>query len=106
MPRFLSLFSLLLTLVVLSACDPTSRDDDDDTTGDDTNLEDLDGDGYCPSESCEDDDLEPDDCDDGDNTVFPGNLEACDAKDNNCDGRIDEDFDRDQDGYIDEFGTG
>ena len=30
------------------------------------------------------------DCDDTDNTVFPGATELCDGKDNNCDGNIDE----------------
>ncbi len=30
------------------------------------------------------------DCDDNDNTVFPGGAEGCDGKDNNCDGTTDE----------------
>ena len=81
-------------------------DDDDDTTLGDTNEEDLDGDGYCPTDQCEDSDLEPGDCDDTDSSAYPGAAESCDAVDNNCDGRIDEDFDRDQDTYFDEFGAG
>jgi ELWxxDGT repeat protein len=43
-----------------------------------------------------------DDCNDNDNTVYPGSAEICDGKDNNCDGQIDEGvkttFYRDADG--------
>ena len=47
------------------------------------------------------------DCDDMDADNFPGNIETCDGKDNNCDGVIDEGvlltfyFDADSDGYGD-----
>jgi len=104
--HLLSLFSCLLCLTVFAACGDDRRGDDDDTTIEDTNPEDLDGDGFCPGDDCEDNDLNPGDCDDADGDAYPGNVESCDASDNNCDGRIDEDFDRDQDGYMDEFGTG
>ncbi len=34
--------------------------------------------------------IQPGDCDDGDAERFPANLEVCDAKDNNCNGQVDE----------------
>lgn len=42
---------------------------------------DEDSDGYCQSLG---------DCNDDDNTMFPGNPEVCDLKDNNCNGLIDD----------------
>ena len=39
-----------------------------------------------------------DDCDDGNDAVFPGNPEACDGDDNDCNGAADEGFDSDGDG--------
>ncbi len=44
------------------------------------NCADMDGDGYGVGPDC----LGPD-CDDDDDTVFPGALEICDGKDNDCD---------------------
>lgn len=41
---------------------------------------DLDGDGYGA-----------DDCDDDDPEIFPGQFDACDSMDNDCDGQVDED---------------
>ncbi|MFC1813352.1 MopE-related protein [Thermodesulfobacteriota bacterium] len=45
-----------------------------------TAWRDSDGDGYSP----------PDDCDDGNASINPGAVEACDNVDNNCDEQIDE----------------
>ena len=64
-----------------------------------TILVDNDGDGFSP----------PEDCDDNDSNIFPGNQELCDNRDNNCNGEIDEglDFmtyfvDNDRDGFGDD----
>ena len=42
-----------------------------------------------------------DDCNDGAPAIFPGAPEACNGLDDDCDGRTDEDFDGDADGYFD-----
>jgi hypothetical protein len=44
---------------------------------------DNDGDGYSEVQG---------DCDDADNTVYPGATELCDAKDNNCNGVVDDEI--------------
>jgi hypothetical protein len=70
---------------------------------------DGDGDGVCPVG--QDLDLDGDcsgagefdaaalDCDDADGAVHSGAAEACNGKDDDCDGLVDEDFDQDLDGY-------
>ncbi len=99
--------ALLTVLLALVACGPVRpTDPDDDDASDEENPEDLDGDGYCPDTECEDDDLTPGDCDDNDSTSHADAEELCDGVDNDCDERIDEDFDADQDGYVDQFGEG
>jgi len=55
-------------------------------------CDDIDRDGF---DDCAigdpDGDEEVFDCDDGDDSVYPGALEVCDGKDNDCDGEVDED---------------
>ena len=46
------------------------------------------------------------DCDDTDPGVFPGATEACDGRDEDCDGDIDEDFDADADGAYTDMDLG
>ena len=66
------------------------------TESDDPRDIDSDGDGFTPNEG---------DCDDSDDTVYPGAPELCDGKDNNCNGEVDEGvqtafyIDADGDGY-------
>ena len=43
--------------------------------------------------------LNPGDCNDNDATIHPGGLEICDGVDNSCNGIVDEDCDKDSDGY-------
>ncbi|MBI4793677.1 MAG: putative metal-binding motif-containing protein, partial [Deltaproteobacteria bacterium] len=52
---------------------------------------DADHDGHTTAASCTG---TRDDCDDNDATNFPGNAEACDNRDNNCSGTVDENVTR------------
>lgn len=70
---------------------PETGLDTDSGNDSDLPLLDADGDGYTADV----------DCDDGDDTVYPGAPELCDNKDNNCDGVSDADDDLDTDGISD-----
>lgn len=108
MPRYSWPYLLLaLNLALFTACPDPGPGDDDDAVGDDddsatSDVEDADGDGYCSGAECEDAELLGGDCDDTDAEVNPGFAELCDAKDNDCDDQIDEIFDADGDGFVDE----
>ncbi len=57
---------------------------------------DLDNDGHFALGSC----AQPaDDCNDADQSIYPGALEACNNADDNCNGLIDEGLDNDGDGF-------
>ena len=80
-------------------CDGIDNDCDGDIDEDvlGTWFTDADGDGFgdpdAPLESCDPPDgfVEDDtDCDDGDPDTFPGGIEVCDERDNDCDGLTDE----------------
>jgi hypothetical protein len=61
-------------------------DDCDDIVDEDLNT-DVDGDGHFSLDSCG---FPHDDCNDADADIYPGNVELCDGKDNDCDGTTDE----------------
>ena len=65
---------LWLPLLTLVACYPD--DDDDDSADDDTEWTDEDSDGFGVR----------DDCDDNDDTIYPGADDPCDEIDQDCDG--------------------
>lgn len=56
---------------------------------------DADGDGFYSTETG------GDDCDDGDERTFPGAVERCDGRDNDCDGTIEGEGDNDADATLD-----
>ncbi len=101
MPRHLLLLSSLFSVLLISGCEVRNPGTDDDDSSPAVNLEDLDGDGFCPENQCDDSSLYGGDCDDTDANSNPGATEICDTIDNDCDGRVDETYDIDQDGFFD-----
>ena len=98
-----SLAGSLALLVALLACpgclvdepdDDATHGEDDDSAGgspsDDDSSTDGDGDGHSAEV----------DCDDNDPSVYPGAPEACNGRDDDCDGQVPlEEADEDGDGY-------
>jgi len=70
-------------------CDGLLDEEDPDCVPLGIDMMDMDGDGYNTYIDC--DDMNPD--------VHPGAEEVCNGLDDNCNGRIDEGFDNDYDGY-------
>ena len=87
--------------VFVAACEPAGDElcngDDEDCDGavDEGLSTDADGDGHYTAGSCR---RPADDCDDADGLRFPGAVEICDNKDNDCDAEADEGLDLDGDG--------
>ncbi len=63
-------------------------------------LVDNDGDGFAEEDGSS---VAGGDCDDTNPAVYPGAFEVCDGLDNDCNGSIDEGFDQDEDGYLDDY---
>ncbi len=119
-----------LFLLPLLACDPPEVADTDDSGGGrdaDTDADsDADSDADADADSDSDSDTDPGpvdadndgsfsdvDCDDNDDTVFPGQTEVCNLKDDDCDGDVDSNavdrttwyLDSDFDGFGDDTNT-
>ncbi len=108
--RHQSLAFLLLLLMPATGClnptdDDDSASDDDDSASDDDDSASDDDDPEAPTpppptDADGDGSAQGVDCDDEDPSNYPGNVEACDGRDNDCDGEpaLNEQ-DVDQDGY-------
>lgn len=102
--RWLLSITAVLTLIPISlsitGCEEEPCDGvDNDGDGQIDEGYDQDGDGFLDANACST--LpQPLDCDDTDPTINPAALESCtDAIDNNCNGTVDEEQDRDGDGF-------
>ena len=73
---------------------------DDDCDGDVDEGFDVDADGFLDMSLCAA--VGGLDCDDGAATIYPGATEACNDFDDDCDTFVDEDFDLDSDGHLDD----
>jgi len=73
---------------------------DDDCDGAVDEGFDVDGDGYLDVTYCSA--IGGDDCDDSSATIHPGAVEDCNGFDDDCDTAVDEDFDADGDGHLDD----
>ncbi|MCP4872988.1 MAG: hypothetical protein GY898_30210 [Proteobacteria bacterium] len=99
-------------------CDGVDNDcdgfaDEADAINATTWFEDLDGDTFGTTNSTTEACAAPfgftdntDDCDDGDEFVFPGAVEVCNGADDDCDGVIDDDATGGSDWYFDDDGDG
>jgi hypothetical protein len=87
----------MLLAALLAACGTEnqltdgSNGDDTTTTITDPDLIDSDYDGV----------VDADDCEPHDNDIHPGAGERCNEIDDDCDGKVDEGFDEDDDGFMD-----
>ena len=94
--RCLSLvWVLCLALLPTCTCDDGTVGLEDGTVKDGLPIVDA-SQNKCPGGTDKDDDgfgkgcANGDDCNDADNTVYPGATETCDGKDNDCDNQVDE----------------
>ncbi len=93
------LLGVFFLCCMVSGCNDSSSDSDKTKSADieKTWYRDADGDGYGDPSTTLSQQSQPagyvansDDCADHDADIFPGAPELCDGKDNNCDGRVDE----------------